>query len=123
MLSKKVYSLDVERGVVEDLTSEISKLEHIRHYRLMLARDAKSFGVLVTTKSGQNQLIGNAADIKSRLEKEGKSATIIFMDEITSEKLLGVRCDAFINTACPRIADMHWDKPLVNASDLDKVLQ
>ena len=41
------------------------------------------------------------------------------MNEITDDKLMGLKVDAFINTACPRITDMPFSKPMINAEDID----
>lgn len=64
--------------------------------------DAKIFGVIVSTKSGQNRI-----EIAKRLLKianmHGKKAQIIMMDLVTPEGLLAFKVDAYVNTACPRI--------------------
>ncbi len=121
--NKKIYNLDLEKMMVEDISDEIKRLEKIRYGRIMKAKDAKSFAILVTSKTGQHMLLGNADEIKKKLEANGKKAFILSMDEITNERLMGIKCDAFVNTACPRIADAHWDKPFVNAQDLEMVLE
>jgi 2-(3-amino-3-carboxypropyl)histidine synthase len=108
---------------IEDITEDIKKLEKIRYGRIMKAKDAKSFAILVTAKTGQHMLLANAEELKRKIESRGYSAFIISMDEITNERLMGIKCDAFVNTACPRIADAHWDKPFVNANDIDMVLE
>ena len=123
MNNKKVYNLDLERMIIEDISDEIKKMEKIRYGRIMKAKDAKSFAILVTSKTGQHMLLANAEDIKKKIEVNGRKAFIFSMDEITNERLMGIKCDAFINTACPRIADAHWEKPFVNAQDLDVVLE
>ena len=121
--NKKIYNLDLERTAIEDITNEIKKLEKVRYGRIMKAKDAKSFAILVTSKTGQHMLLSSAEDLKKKIEEKGKKAFILSMDEITNERLMGIKCDAFINTACPRIADAHWDKPFVNAQDLEMVLE
>lgn len=64
--------------------------------------DAKVFGIIVSTKSGQNRI-----EIAKRLSKmanvHGKEAQIIMMDLVTPEELLAFKVDAYVNTACPRI--------------------
>ena len=74
----------------------------------------------MTTKKGQ--AFGNAGEIMKRLAEKDKKASIIIMDEITNDKLEGLGFDAYINTACPRIAEDHFSRPLVNASDINEVL-
>lgn len=123
MDNKKVYNLDLERMAIEDISDEIKKIEKVRYGRIMKAKDAKSFAILVTSKTGQHMLLGSAEDMKKKIEASGREAFILSMDEITNERLMGIKCDAFVNTACPRIADAHWDKPFVNANDIEMVLE
>ena len=116
---KKVYGLDLERKKIEPV--DLSLLERRRWAHIYKAREAKTFGILVSTKEGQNQLIGNAEKIRQLLERKDKKAFVLVMDEIRDDMLLGIKADAFINTACPRIMDDTWTRPLVNATDVDKL--
>lgn len=64
--------------------------------------DAKVFGIIVSTKSGQNRI-----DLARRLagiaRRYGKKTQIIMMDLVTPDQLLAFKVDAYVNTACPRI--------------------
>jgi 2-(3-amino-3-carboxypropyl)histidine synthase len=120
-LKEKTYILDLEKKVVERFDS--MKYEKIRFARISNARNAMIFAILVSTKKGQFQLLADAREIKKKLETHDKKAFIVVMDEITNEKLLNVRADAFINTACPRIADDVFSKPFINAQDIDKIFE
>lgn len=119
--TKPVYVLDLEKIRVEKV--DLSLLEKRRYAHIFNARNAKSFAILVTSKAGQHQLIGNAEEIKKQLEKRNKKAFILVMDEITDSKLMGVRADAFINTACPRLIDDTWGRPFINAGDVEKIFE
>ncbi len=66
------------------------------------AKDAKVFGMIVSTKSGQNRM-KLAQELKKQAKKHGKEAYIILMDLVTPEQLLAFKADAYVNTACPRI--------------------
>ncbi len=66
------------------------------------AMDAKVFGIIVSTKSGQNRM-GLAWKLKENTKKHGKEGFIIMMDLVTPEQLLAFKADAYVNTACPRI--------------------
>jgi 2-(3-amino-3-carboxypropyl)histidine synthase len=116
------YVLDLERQELANIGHERHRLEKIRWARIMKAKDASVIGILVSTKPGQHELLGSADDTKKKLEATGKKALILIMDEITESTLSAFGCDAFINTACPRIADDHWSKPMINVTDLDKML-
>jgi len=117
---KPVYVMNIELGLIEKLDTAI--FEKKRWAAIYNAKSAVTFGILVSTKEGQNELLGRANEIKRKIEDNQKKAVILIMDEITDEKLAGIRVDAFINTACPRLADMHFSKPMINAGDLDEVL-
>ncbi|GFO97574.1 diphthamide synthase subunit [groundwater metagenome] len=66
------------------------------------AMDAAVFGIIVSTKSGQNRM-ELAMRLKALAEKHGKKGFIIEMDLVTPEQLLAFLADAYVNTACPRI--------------------
>lgn len=120
-MDKKIYLYDVERNVVRTVEKERMKFEKRRYASIEKARDAKTFGILVSFKPGQFNL-QKAENVKKRLEKEGKKVYILVMDETKDEKLLGLRIDAFINCACPRIVEDSFHKPVVDSDDVDKVL-
>ncbi len=114
---KPVYKLDLERQKIERVYSE--DFQKLRYGNVFRAKDARTFGILVSGKKGQKELLGKANNIKARLEQRNKKAIIIVMNEITDDKLMGLKVDAFINTACPRITDMPFSKPMINADDID----
>lgn len=64
---------------------------------------AQSIGVIVSTKIGQcrNEL---AFDLCAMAEAHGLDAHILVMDMVTPDALRAFDLDAFVNTACPRIA-------------------
>jgi len=66
------------------------------------AMDAAVFGIIVSTKSGQNRM-ELAMRLKEMAEKHGKKGFIIEMELVTPEQLLAFQADAYVNTACPRI--------------------
>ena len=118
---KKVYGLDLERKKIELL--DLTLIEKRRYAHIFNARDARTFAILISSKNGQNQLLGEADRIKNYLEERDKKAFILIMDEISDNKLLGIKADAYINTACPRLMDDSWSKPFINANDVEKVFE
>ena len=118
---KPIYTLDVETKKIEKIDFEL--MEKRRFAKIYKAKDAKSFAILVSVKGGQKELIGNAERIKKKLEAKDKKAYIVVMDEISENKLLGLKVDAYVNTACPRIAEDHFSKPMLNPEDLQYVLE
>lgn len=119
--NRKIYALDIETMNVEPVDTLL--LEKRRYANIYNAKDAKSFAILVTTKKGQNELLGRAETIKERLAEAGKDAFIVVMDEINDTALLGIKADAFINTACPRIVEDTFSKPIINVEDVEKIFE
>jgi 2-(3-amino-3-carboxypropyl)histidine synthase len=115
-LSGNVLQIDIERGEIYDLTCEIKREEMKRFARLEKLKDAKKVGILLSTKPGQ--YYKDYGELKARLEGGGKEAQIIALNEITDEKLMGLDFDCFINTACPRILDSPFKKPIINLRDI-----
>ena len=119
--NRKIYALDIERMKVKPV--DTTHLEKRRYANIYNAKDARTFAILVTTKKGQNELLGRAETIKERLEHAGKDAFIAVMDEINDAALLGIKADAFINTACPRIVEDSFSKPIINVEDVEKIFE
>ncbi len=119
---KPFFALDVEKQKIDMLNTE--KFAKQRMVAIELARDARTFGILVSTKPGQQNL-KLAERIKNKLQKAGKNAHILVFDEIKPEKLGGLQLDAFINTACSRIADDRalFKKPLLNPDEAEEIFK
>jgi 2-(3-amino-3-carboxypropyl)histidine synthase len=68
------------------------------------AQHAKTFGVLIGLKPGQKRF-DDALKVKEIVEKQGKTAYLLAVKEVTPEALLEFpTIDAYVNTACPRIS-------------------
>ena len=63
------------------------------------ARGAKSVGIIVSTKSGQQRM-----ELARRLASLYPAAVIVTMREILPDELLNLGFDCYVNTACPRLA-------------------
>ncbi len=116
VLRGKTYFLDLEKNRLEDLTAEIKKEEMKKKARILKFEEAKKVGILVSVKPGQ--FYKDYEIIKKKIEREGKEGKILVLDEITNEKLSGFSFDAYLNTACPRILDNNFGKPIINLKDL-----
>jgi len=94
-----------------------------RYIAIARALDAKSFGIIVGMKSGQFNL-NEAISLRRKAIEKGLNAYLIAMDEIREDKLLGFDVDAFVNTACPRLAEdfVHFVKPVISAMEFEVVL-
>ena len=83
---------------------EVLRLLKKRWASISKAKEAETFGVLIGLKTGQKK-VRKALEMKERLEKNGKKATLIAVREITPSVLMQFfDIDAYVNTACPRIS-------------------
>ncbi len=93
---------------------------------LIAALDAKSIGILVSTKSGQFN-IRAAENAKKRLLALGvPRVSILVTSEVDFSSLQDFNSfDAYLTTACPRLVDdaERAGKPMVNLAQLPKMLQ
>ena len=94
--------------IVDPVTEEIRMPDVDRMLRKRCAAierslDAQAIGVIVSTKIGQcrKEL---AFDLCAMAEAHGMDAHILMMDMVTPDALRAFNLDAFVNTACPRIA-------------------
>ena len=121
-VEKPVFALDVETGELVDYAKERAAVLSRKLWAVAEAQEARRFGILLSSKPGQ----GSAA-VAERCAKElrsaGKEAWVLVMDFLAPEKLLGLKLDALVNVACPRIdEDTAFRLPVVNPSDLPAVL-
>ncbi len=120
---KPVFVFDTEKNKIEK--AEAEKFLKQRLATIELARDAKTFGILVSTKPGQVNLKA-AEQIKKKIEDSDRAAHILVLDEVKPEKtdyIDGI--DAYINTACPRIGIEDrtlFRKPILNLDEAEEVL-
>ena len=119
-VKEKTYILDLEKKRIE--LSDQSYLEKRRYANIFHASKSKKFAILVSTKPGQENL-EQAVKIRQKLKEKDKKASILIMNEISNESLLGIEADAFINTACPRIVEDKFSKPIINANDIEEIFK
>lgn len=122
---KPVVIADPYMNEVRNIDEFKDKILRIRFARITKAKDAKSFGIIVSSKKGQFRL-EMAKSLKKMINKKGKEAFIIMVDDISPDLLTSFRnFEAFVVTACPRIAidDAHiYKKPLLTPQELQIVL-
>jgi len=102
------------------LQDEVRRLIKQRWANICEAKKAKSFGVLISLKSGQMRL-RDAMKIKEKLEQHGLKTTLLALREVTSSALMQFpSLDAFVNTACPRLSlddSQSFRKPLLSLNE------
>ena len=120
-----VLALDPYNGEIREMSDFADRILRIRFARITKARDAKKWGIIVSSKEGQYRMI-LAKDIKKQIEDAGMEAYIILADNINPDILLPyMELDAFVVTACPRIAiddSQMYKKPLLTPKELEIVL-
>lgn len=96
--------------VADPYLSEVREIEKIkdrimrqRHGAIVKAQSAKSFGLIVGTKPGQTRL-KLAFDLKKLVDKHDRKGYILALNEFNPMKLRTFKIDAYVSTACPRIA-------------------
>lgn len=123
--NKPLLAINPFEGKIEWF-NEMEKDKLLKRRILMIekARQAQSFGILVSTKEGQTKTM-KAFLLKRLIERSGKKAIIFAANLLFPAYALGIEVDCFVSTACPRIAledYVLWKKPLINGEELKIVL-
>src|SRR6059036_311610 len=121
---KPIIIADPERGEARDLKEVRDHILRQRHAAIARARDAQTFGIIVTRKIGQSRM-EMAQALKGLAEKRDRHANIFLMDLVSPELLEGYRVDAWVNTACPRIAIediLQYKQPVLTPQEFEIVL-
>jgi len=124
LVDKPVIIADPERGTARDLKEVRDHVLRQRHAAIARAQDATVFGIIVSKKLGQVRM-ELATDLKALAEKHGKQANLFLMDLVAPELLQGYRVDAWVNTACPRIAIediLQYKQPMLTPQEFEIVL-
>ena len=115
----QIYQLDNLDIVLYDQKDEL-KSKIMSEY---IFKNAKNIGILVTSKIGQNNYtIGEK--IYDNLKKQGKNPYLLIADFISYDKIMGLKLDCLVNTACPRIIDdkENYKIQIINYKDVLKYI-
>lgn len=121
---KTVILADPFIGKSRDIEEFTDKIIRIRFARITKARDAKSFGIIMSSKKGQLRF-DLALKLKELIKQHGFEAQILNMDYVSPDLLLPYNLDAYVMTACPRIAiddSAMYKKPVLTPDELEIVL-
>ncbi|HZY70042.1 MAG TPA: diphthamide biosynthesis enzyme Dph2 [Thermoplasmata archaeon] len=101
-VDRPVHALDPVRG---ELEPPVDRGALIRKRQLLVAscRDAQRWGLLVSSFVGQDRS-GMARSLQRRAEAHGRTAEILVFGRLDPNDLIGRDLDAYVCTACPRIA-------------------
>jgi 2-(3-amino-3-carboxypropyl)histidine synthase len=94
---KQTFALDpYGNGEMQKISAD--RLLRKRFVQIEKAKSAKTFGLLLSSKSGQCR-----KKLATRLKNLSPGASIILIREISEMQLQNLGFDAYVNTACPRL--------------------
>jgi 2-(3-amino-3-carboxypropyl)histidine synthase len=99
---RPVWTLDPLQSAL-DGPLDRAKLLAKRWLYVARARDARRWGILVSTFPGQHRP-AMAEALRRRAEAAGREAVVLSFTRLDPRDLEGRALDAYVNTACPRIA-------------------
>lgn len=101
---KPVAWLDPYTGKSGELDADFPDRKVEERYNLInRCRQARKYGILISGISGQ-QRFKLAARIKDWIAEANAETELLILDEINPRQLNDLPFDAYVNTACPRIA-------------------
>jgi len=122
---KPLAMLDPYTGDAEEMSLErIERILRQRFGLIMACGEADRFGILIGEKPGQMRR-SLALRMKRILEKHGKKGYLLALEHVGPELIDFYPVDAFVNTACPRIAiddAVRYQKPLITPFELEVAL-
>ena len=122
---KPVVLADPYSGEVRTIEDVMDRLMRQRFAAIQRAKDARTFGILVGTRVGQERM-KLARGLKKMLEREGKGAHLVALDFFSWDNLQYFRhLDALVNTSCPRITTDDYSRypmPMLTPPELEVVL-
>ena len=125
------FGVKIPMRVLNPITGEFRTVDEVRD-RILRKRfaaiqravDAESYLVIVCSKVGQER-DALADDIIAKITSSGKRAYKVYMNEISPQGLMAYRVDAFVSTACPRLAMddySRYDKPILTPIEVEVAL-
>ena len=100
---KPVVILDPERSAAIAEEIDVDAFKRKRFAIIQAISKAKSIGILVSSKPGQERMPLAKRLMSSIIDSE-REGHIVILNEISPDALLNLDFDAYISTACPRIA-------------------
>lgn len=123
-MQKKIMVLNPITREVRDMSETRDRILRRRFAAIQGAKEARSFLVLVCSKIGQNRS-SLADDVVRMLKENGRTAHKVIIEEISPMALMSYQVDAFVNTACPRVAmddSAKYPKPMLTPPELEIAL-
>ncbi len=123
--AKPTIVADPYEGRAYSVMPDVQKAIKLRWADIQRVMAAKIVGIVIGEKPGQLHW-ETALQLKAALEKKGRTAVLLAVNELTPETLLEFpSIDAYVNTACPRISleePTKFSKPVLTVSEFMVVL-
>lgn len=110
---KRVIIADPVNNLVS--IADADKFIKQRYAAIHKAMSAKTWGIIYCTKIGQGRW-----ELVEEIIENDTNAYVITLDEITPDRLLNFKLDAFVNTGCPRISTddgPRFKKPMLTPQE------
>ena len=123
-VNKDIIVLNPVTKEVRNMAETRDRILRKRFAAIQSASNAQSFLVIVCSKVGQNRS-SEADRIIEKIRTHGLKAYKAVLEEINPISLMSYRVDAYVNTACPRVAmddSAKYDRPMLTIPELDIVL-
>ncbi|MEM2727313.1 MAG: diphthamide biosynthesis enzyme Dph2 [Archaeoglobaceae archaeon] len=106
---------------------EVDSSDFIRTRYLQISKcvGLTKVGIIVSTKPGQKRL-NLAEKLKRNALESGLKALIVYLGDVTPEKLMNLPFDFYVNTACPRITYddyERFEKPIISPPEFEYLLK
>jgi 2-(3-amino-3-carboxypropyl)histidine synthase len=111
----RVIALDPLTGIAQEVSADT--LLRRRFAVIEKAREAKDFGIILSTKSGQHR-----PDLARHLAALSPHATIVTMKDVCPDELLNLGFGCYVNTACPRLAyddQVRFPAPVLSPQEFE----
>ena len=122
---KRITAANPYDGTVRTLSEAKGRILKQRWAAIGKAKDAKTFGVVLSTKGGQMRF-NLAKKVLAQLREHGRVGYVIENRQISPETLLYFRhLDAFVGVACPRVPiddQGRYKVPFLTPQELEVVL-
>jgi 2-(3-amino-3-carboxypropyl)histidine synthase len=121
---RPVVVADVEMGRARSVDDDRDRVLRRRSAIIAKASDATTFGILVESRPGQ-QRWALASRLREMLIEEDRRPVMLLLREVSSQRLEAVGMDAYVSTACPRIAvddQSTYPMPVLTPQELEIML-
>jgi 2-(3-amino-3-carboxypropyl)histidine synthase len=121
---RPVIVMDPVAQEVRELQDLAERVLRQRHGAIVRASSAKKYLILVSTKPGQNR-IDLAFRLRQMAMENDRKADVVLMNEFDPDSLLPFEADAYVSTACPRLAVddfLRYPKPILTPVEMEITL-